>query len=182
MFILLNFFIISLNYPFPTYARSLSLSLKNYQPRSLLHRVLSSPADPDPFFTGRSMNQVPRPKSFLHWPIHKPSSGDPNPFFTGRSTNQASATHILSSPADPRTKLHDPDHFFTGRSTNQTPQAPIYLSVGLSVCVCLCVGVFLCRFVCVDVFVCIWGKECEKLRSLCMEKREKNWCKRKLIK
>ena len=65
IFILLNFFIISLNYPLPTYALSLSLFyllsffLKNYQPRSLLHRVLSSPADPDPFFIGRSTNQAP---------------------------------------------------------------------------------------------------------------------------
>ena len=34
---------------------------------------------------------------------------------------------------------------------NQTPQAPIYLSVGLSVWVCLCVSVFLCGCVCVHL-------------------------------
>ena len=271
----------------------LSFFLKNYQPRSLLHQVLPSPADPNPFFTSWSTNQAPRPRSFLHRPIHKPSFGDPDPFFTGQSTNQASVTQILSSPANPRTKLrwpisfhhqpihepssddpypfftnrstnqasatqilsssadtrtklqrpisflhqsihkpssttqililsspanprtklrwpisflhrpiheqssttqilsspanprtklHDPNHFFTGQSTNQTPQAPIYFFVGLSVWVCLCVGVFLCWFFCVNVFVCIWGKEDKELRSLYTEKREKNWCERKLIK
>ena len=83
IFILLNFFIISLNYHLPTYAFSLSLSQK------LPTQITFSPANPDPFFTGQS--------------------------------------------------------------TNQAPQAPIYLSVGLSVWVCLCVSVFLCGCVCVHL-------------------------------
>ena len=91
IFILLNFFIISLNYPLPTYALSLFLSILIFpeQITSLsLSLSLSKTTNPDHFFIG----------SFLHWPIQ-----------------------ILSSPADPRTKLHDPDPFFTGRSTNQAP-------------------------------------------------------------
>ena len=206
IFILLNFFIISHNYHFNTCTRSLSfithfswtghlslsLSLKNYRVSLFLFHC-----SPGPFFTDRS-------RSFLHLSIHKPSSDDPDPFFTGRSTNQAPATQILSSPADPRTKLNDQDPFSTGRSTNQArrPKSflhrPIhepssgdlypfftgdpYLSVALSVWVCLCVGVFLCWFICVNVFVCIWGKQDEELRLLCTEKREKNWCEWKLIK
>ena len=180
------FFIISLNYPLPTYAHTLSLFLlifseqitslslfyllsfflKNYQPRSLLHRVLSSPADPDPFFTGRSMNQAPRPRSFLHRPIHEPSSGDPDPLFTGRSVNQAprprsflhrlihepsSTTQITSSPADPRTKLHK------------------HRSISLLVClcgfVCGCVSVLICLCGCVCVWVCLCASEEKKMRS-----------------
>ena len=54
---------------------------------------------------------------------------------------------ITSTPR-PRSVLHRPipvpDHVFTGQSTNQAPQASIYLSIGLSMWVCLCVGVFLC--------------------------------------
>ena len=91
------------------------------------------------------------------------------------SLSQKLPTQITFSPANP-------DPFFTDQSTNQAPQAPIYLSVGLSVRVCFFVCVFLCWFFSVDVFVCIRGKEDEELRSLCTEKREKNWCERKLIK
>ena len=109
------FFIISLNYPLPTYAYSLSLFTHffwtnhlslSFLPSLILSQKLPTQitSSPSPFFTGRS-------RSFLHWPIHEPSS----------------TTQILSSPADPRTKLHDPDHFFTGRSTNQAPQ-PSYRS------------------------------------------------------
>ena len=121
IFILLNFFIISHHYHFNTYARalsfithftdhlslSLSLSLSHSFSKTtgslsfffILHRVLSSLANLGPFFTSRS-------KSFLHQPIHEPSS----------------TTQILSSPADPRTKLQDPNPFFIGRSTNQAPR------------------------------------------------------------
>ena len=100
IFILLNFFIISLNYPLPTYALSLSLSLSQKLPT----QITFSPANPDPFFTGQS--------------------------------------------------------------TNQAPQAPIYLSVGLSVRVCFCVCVFLCWFFSVDVFVC---------GCVCVHPRKRRW-------
>ena len=177
-----------------------SRSFLHRRPRSFLSQKLPTQitSSPGPFFTSRS-------RSFLHWPIHEPSSGDPDPFFTGdpnpfflKNYQPRSLLHrVLSSPVDP-------DHFFTIWSTNQTPQPrsflhrPIhelssgdpylfftgdpYLFVGLSVWVCLCVGVFLCWFICVGLFVCIWGKEDEELRLLCTEKREKNWCERKLIK
>ena len=211
IFILSLFFLLFLT-NFKTYARSpsfithftdhlsLSLSHKNYRVSlsfsfftgSFLYRliqILSSPVNP--------RTKLQRPRSFLHRPIHEPSSptqitsspADPRTklwrlrsFLHQSIQEPSSPPQITSSLADPRTKLHDPDPFFTDRSTNQTPQAPIYLSVGLSVWVCLCVSLFLCWFVCVDVFVCIWRKEDEELRSLNTEKREKNWCEWKLIK
>ena len=115
------FIFISLNYPLPTYALSLSLYsfFLNRSPLSLslssiFSHSFSKTTNPNHFFIDRS-------RFFLHRPIHEPSS----------------TTQILSSPADSRTKLHDPDHLFTGRSMNQAPQAPIYLFVGLSVWVCL---------------------------------------------
>ena len=63
-------------------------------------------------------------------------------------------------------------------------RAPIYLSVGLSMWVCLYVDLSVWMSMCVGVFVfvCIWEKEDEELRLLCTEKREKNWCEQKLIK
>ena len=138
---------------------------KNYQPRSLLHRVLSSPADPDPFFIGRSTNQAPATQILSSPADPRTKLDDPDPFFTGRSTNQAQQPRSFLHPPIHEPSSGDPYPFFTGDP---------YLSVGFSVWVCLCVGVFLCWFICVDVFVCIWGKQDEELRLLCTEKREKN--------
>ena len=115
-------------YPDPFFLKTTNLD--HFFTGSFLHRpiqILSSSADP--------RTKLRRRRSFLHRPIHEPSSGDADPFFIGRSTNQARR---------PRSFLHRPIHepfsgdpypFFTGDP---------YLSVGLSVWVCLCVGVFLC--------------------------------------
>ena len=73
---------------------------KLQRPRSFLHRRPKSflfqklptqiTSSPGSFFTGRSTNQAPQPRSFLHRLIHELSS----------------TTQITSSSADPRTKLH----------------------------------------------------------------------------
>ena len=107
---------------------SLSLSLKNYQPRSLLHRVLSSPADP-------------RPRSFLHQPIHEPNS----------------TTQILSSHADPRpiSLLHRPIHKPNSTSTDLSLCWFVYM--GLFVCGCVFVLICLCECVCVHLRKRRWG-------------------------
>ena len=108
IFILLHFFIISLNSLY-LYMRALSLFSEQITTLSLsLFSTFSHSFSKTKL--RQSTNQAPRPV----------------PFFTSRSTNQAPATQILSSLADPRTKLrrrrsflHQPIH---------APQAPIYLS------------------------------------------------------
>ena len=132
---------------------SLSLSL------SLLSSLILSQKIPTqitsslgPFFTGRSTNQAPQPRSFLHHPIHEPSSGDPDPIFISQSTNQSprprsflhwpihepsSTTQITSSPPDPRTSSTSTD---------------------LSLCWFVCVGLFVCG--CVSVLICPCGCVC----------------------
>ena len=157
---------------------------------SFLHRpiqILSSPADPfltgypdpfflktnnlDHFFTGSFLHRpiqilsssadprikLRRRRSFLHRPIHEPSS----------------ATQILSSPADRRTKLWWPTSFLHRRPISLC----WFVCVGLFVCGCVSVLIYLCGCICVHLRKTRW-----ELRLLCTEKREKNWCERKLIK
>ena len=130
-------------------------------------QILSSPADP--------RTKLRRPISFLHQPIHEPSSGNPYPFFTGRSTNQAprprSFLHqpihepssmtqilILSSPANPQTKLRRPISFL-----HRLIHEPNSTSTDLSLCWFVCV----CLFVrgCVSMLICLCGCVCVHLRK-----------------
>ena len=83
--------------------------------------ILSSPTDPQ--------TKLRQPRSFLHRPIHEPSSSDPYPFFTSRSTNQAPRPRSLSFLHRPihEPSSGDPYPFFTGRSTSKAPRPKSFL-------------------------------------------------------
>ena len=102
---------------------SLSLSFSLFT-RSFLHRVLSSPADPDPFFTYRSTNQAPTNQILSSPADPRTNLPDLDHFFIDQSTNQTPQALIYLSLC-------------------------WFVYVGLFVCECVSVLICLCGCVCV---------------------------------
>ena len=158
MFILLNLFYFYFSQlPF-TSIRALSLSLLIFSKQitslslslsflsslilsqKLPTQITSSSTDPDSFFTGLSTNQAPRHRSFLHRPIHEPSS----------------TTQITCSPADPWTKLHK----------HRSISLLVCLCGFVCVWVCFCVdlSVWMCLCASEEKKIRSWGR-CTRRRE-----------------
>ena len=119
-------------YPDPFFLKTTNLD--HFFTKSFLHRpiqILTSSADP--------RTKLRRRRSFLHRPIHEPSS----------------AIQILSSPADPRTKLWWPISFLHRRPISLC----WFVCVGLFVCGCVSVLIYLCGCICVHLRKTRWGAE-----------------------
>ena len=112
---------------------SLSLSFSLFT-RSFLHRVLSSPADPDPFFTCRSTNQAPTTQILSSPADPRTNLPDLDHFFIDQSTNQTPQALIYLSLC-------------------------WFVYVGLFVCECVSVLICLCGCVCVYLRKRRWGAE-----------------------